>query len=161
MASRPTGKRRRTEVKVSASVRSPLGTAAARRLAEAVLAAERADGVSLSIAFVGPAAIRRINREYLGHDRETDVVAFAMSAEESTTPRASVPRLVGDIYICPRVAARQAREYKVTVREELRRLVVHGALHVLGYDHADSAARTRGRMWRRQEELLKLPEKRR
>lgn len=126
----------------------PISRAEARRLALAVLAAERARGVSLSIAFVGPAAIRRLNRDYLGRDGETDVVAFALDSGVSS------PRLVGDIYICPRVAAARAREFGEPAAREVRRLVVHGVLHVLGYDHEEGPGRTRGRMWRRQETLL-------
>ena len=54
-------------------------------------------------------------------------------------------------YICPSIARRSARDVQISSREELLRLVVHGILHVLGYDHPEGAARTRSRMWKRQE----------
>jgi len=79
----------------------------------------------------------------------TDVIAFAFTPVRARGP------LVGDIYIAPDVARAQARRLGVPVREELARLVVHGTLHVTGHDHPAGAARTRSRMWRRQEALLK------
>jgi probable rRNA maturation factor len=101
----------------------------------------------VSIAFVGRRRIRTLNRTYLGHDRETDVLAFAMSGAAGV--------VVGDIYCAPECAARAARRYGVAEREELRRLVVHGVLHVLGQDHPEGDGRTRSAMWRRQEALLR------
>jgi len=63
--------------------------------------------------------------------------------------------LVGDVYICPAVARANARTAGVGVREELVRLVVHGTLHVLGYDHPEGPGRTMSPMWRRQERYVK------
>jgi probable rRNA maturation factor len=164
VASRPTGPRTAPDVRVSALVRAPLGRAAIARLAAAVLRAERARVASLSVTLVGPARIRTLNRMHLGHDRVTDVIAFAYQAgtrSEGRGTRASgsplAPRptsLVGDIYICPAVAARHARTFGTTAREELRRLVVHAVLHVTGHDHPAGAARTASPMWRRQERYL-------
>ena len=62
---------------------------------------------------------------------------------------------MGDVYIAPSVARASARDNGVSVREELVRLVVHGTLHVLGYDHPDSDARTRSAMWKKQERLVR------
>ncbi len=163
MASRPTGPRTAGDVHVSALVRAPLGRAAIARLAAAVLRAERANVATLSITLVGPAGIRALNRAHLGHDRVTDVIAFAYEtagggtrgpvAGRSVGPSVR-PAVVGDIYICPAVAARNARAFRTGVREELRRLVVHGVLHVTGHDHPAGDARTASPMWRRQERYL-------
>jgi probable rRNA maturation factor len=101
----------------------------------------------ISINFVGPARIQRLNREWKGHDRPTDVLAFAIDPPGG-------PRL-GDVYLCPAVARDQARAFGVPVREELLRLVVHGTLHVLGYDHPAGPGRTRSVMWRKQERYLR------
>jgi probable rRNA maturation factor len=114
------------------------------RLVAAVLRAERRRAAALSIAFVGAARIRALNRRHLGRGDLTDVIAFGLDA----------PLVVGDVYVCVPAAAAQARRLGVTLREELRRLVVHGVLHVLGYDHAAGAARASGAMWRRQERYL-------
>ena len=62
--------------------------------------------------------------------------------------------VVGDVYVCADVARENARRHRVGVREEIARLVVHGTLHVLGYGHPESDARTSSPMWERQERLL-------
>jgi probable rRNA maturation factor len=110
-----------------------------------VLAGER-QSARLSITFLGPTRMRRLNRRYKGHDQPTDVLAF-------TLEQPGVPRL-GDVYICPAVAAREARRRALPLREELIRLVVHGTLHALGHDHPDGADRERSAMWRRQERYV-------
>jgi len=133
-------------VRVSAGVRARLPRAEAVRLARAVLRAEGVRRAVLSISFVGRRRIRGLNRRHLGHDRETDVLAFGLGGVSGL--------VVGDIYCAPEIAARQAARFGTGEREELRRLVVHGVLHVLGYDHPEGPGRTRGRMWRRQELLL-------
>ena len=63
--------------------------------------------------------------------------------------------IVGDVYIAPGVARRNARAHGRRVREELLRLVVHGVLHVVGHDHPEDDSRYHSRMWKRQEELLR------
>ncbi len=73
------------------------------------------------------------------------VIAFGLSHDE---------QLVGDVYVCPSVARQSARRYKVPVREELVRLVVHGTLHVLGRDHDGGDRRELSPMWRRQEDYV-------
>lgn len=139
------------DVRVTARARSPLAPAAAARLARAVLAAERVRAGTISLTFVGPRRMRSLNRAYLGHDYPTDVIAFSLSADRMT---AGPPALTGDIYVCPAVAARNARRLGIRPVEECRRLVVHGVLHALGYDHPAGARRRAGAMWRRQERYL-------
>ena len=63
--------------------------------------------------------------------------------------------LTGEVYICAAVARADARVHEVPLREELVRLVVHGTLHVLGYNHSEGTGRTRSAMWRRQERYVK------
>lgn len=133
---------------VSSAVRHcALSRAAAADLARRTLRAEGVRHAVLSVAFVGRRRIRSLNRTYLGHDRTTDVLAFALPGATGV--------VVGDIYCAPESAARAARRYGVAVREELRRLVVHGVLHVIGHDHPDGAGRMGSAMWRRQEALLR------
>ena len=142
---------------MSARTRWPLPRSEAEALARAVLRAEGVRRAMLSIAFVGPARIRTLNLTHLGHDRPTDVIAFALRDTGARGHRGTaraVPIVIGDVYVCGPVAAAQARRFAVTAREELRRLVVHGVLHVLGYDHPAGSGRTTGAMWRRQELLL-------
>jgi probable rRNA maturation factor len=128
-------------------VRAPI---AAHRLAEAARRVLRAEGVRaalLSVTLVSPSAMARLNRRHLGHAGATDVISFGFSP----TPGAGV---VGDVYICPEVARENARAARCGVREELLRLVVHGTLHVLGWDHPEGRTREASPMWRRQETLL-------
>jgi len=111
-----------------------------------VLRGERRKAV-VSVTLVDERQIRALNRHWLGRDALTDVIAFPLS-----TPGNAV---LGDVYICVAAARLQAREFGVPLREELRRLVVHGTLHILGYDHPDGAGRERSTMWRRQEHYVK------
>jgi probable rRNA maturation factor len=100
----------------------------------------------VSVTFLGPVRMRRLNRLHLKHDRPTDVIAFALRTPDGA--------LMGDVYVCRAVAARQAREAGCSLREELVRLIVHGTLHVLGHDHPAGPGRTRSAMWRCQERLV-------
>ncbi len=129
--------------------RSPLASARVAQIARDVLRAERVRNALLSIAFVARPAIARINRRHLGHSGATDVISFGFTRATSADP------VIGEIYICPDVARTNARSRSVGVREEIARLVVHGVLHVLGYDHPDDASREKSDMWRRQERLLR------
>ena len=93
----------------------------------------------ISLTFVGAKRIRKLNREYLGRDRATDVLSFDLSGEglvSESIPDADSP-LVGDIYVCVPRAIKQAADYGIPPEEELFRLAVHGLLHLLGYDHKD------------------------
>jgi probable rRNA maturation factor len=90
--------------------------------------------------------MRRLNSRHKGHDRPTDVLAFALAGPAG--------RSVGDVYICAHVAEREARARDIRLEEELVRLVVHGTLHALGQEHPDGDGRARSAMWRRQERYV-------
>ncbi len=118
---------------------------------EAALATLTAEGVGdamLSITFVGRAAMSELNRRYLGHHGPTDVISFGLGRPGRRRP------VVGDIYICPEIARANAKRQAVSAQEELLRLVVHGTLHTLGYEHPEGATRSESKMWRRQERIL-------
>jgi probable rRNA maturation factor len=125
--------------------RLPLPAALVRRVVEAVLRGERREAL-ISITFLGRDAMRRLNAEHKGHDRPTDVLSFALADQGG--------RAVGDVYVCPWVARREARARGVPLREELVRLVVHGTLHALGREHPEGEGRTASPMWRRQERYV-------
>ncbi len=121
----------------------------AERLADAgrvVLRAERVRSGLLSLTLLSAPRMAALNRKHLGHAGATDVISFGFR-----DPQGAV---IGDVYICPAVAARNARRFGVGVREELLRLVVHGTLHVLGHDHPAGDARESSPMWKRQERIL-------
>lgn len=117
-----------------------------KRVTALVLQGEKRQA-DISVTFVSGPAIRKLNREWLGHDYVTDVITFPLPGPDGS--------LAGDVYICPAFARVQAKENGVSLREELVRLVIHGTLHVLGYTHPDGATRLRSAMWRRQERYLK------
>jgi probable rRNA maturation factor len=144
----PTRKRPTIHVAVD-GITTPLSRARAQRIVESVLRAEKVRGALVSVAFVSDRDIARMNRKHIGHRGPTDVISFGFSR---LAARDSL--LIGDIYIAPGVAARNARARRRPVREELTRLLVHGTLHVLGYDHPEDDAREQSAMWRRQERLV-------
>lgn len=131
-------------------IRTPIDAPRLTRLARYVLRAERRRDAMLSIALVSSREIAALNSKYLGHKGPTDVIAFAFAS-----PGTADAAALGDIYICPAVARASARTFGVAFRDEIDRLVVHGSLHVLGWDHPAGAERERSPMWLRQELLLR------
>lgn len=138
-------------------------------LAEAVLRAEGVRGLAeLAVLFVGETEITELNEQHMGKPGPTDVLAFPIDASEAEIvlmgqppsrgpDRAppdpgDMPLLLGDVVVCPAVAARQAPEHAGSLDDELALLVVHGVLHVLGFDHDDEPSLTRMRA--RELELL-------
>lgn len=109
--------------------------AAAVELAGRVLAAEGVADGELGLAFVGPEEIRRLKREHLGIDEATDVLSFPIDGAGPLA--AGLPRLLGDVVICPAV-----------VGPAWRAPLTHGLLHLLGYEHG-------ARMERRERELAR------
>jgi probable rRNA maturation factor len=138
------------------------------RLAEAVLADEEVHGDSeLSILFVDETSISDLNKRFLGKDGPTDVLAFPIDDEPMESGRSpdsggsgpgftgegeEAPTLLGDVVICPKVAARNAPDHAGSYEDELALLIVHGVLHLLGMDHMDEDEATE--MERREAELL-------
>jgi probable rRNA maturation factor len=91
-------------------------------VARRVLAAEGLGDGELGLSFVGPEEMRELKREHLGIDETTDVLSFPIDARDPVPD--GVPRALGDVVLCPQV-----------VGEHWREPLVHGLLHLLGYDH--------------------------
>jgi probable rRNA maturation factor len=104
-------------------------------LARRVLAAERVDG-ELTLTFVDREEIAALNAEHMGVEGPTDVLSFPLDAGDGPAG-GGVPVLLGDVVVCPAVAAEAAPHHAGTLDDELALLVVHGVLHVLGHDHAE------------------------
>ncbi len=133
----------------TAQLRIPVSAARVQRVAESILRAERVRNAMLSITFVTNRRMAALNWSYLQHRGATDVISFPFA------PVATGGSLTGDVYIAPDVARHNARANGCGIREELLRLVVHGVLHVIGYDHPVDDAHHASPMWRRQERLLR------
>jgi len=131
---------------------------AVARLVARVLAAEGVDNAESSVELVGERRIRALNAEHRGKDEVTDVLSFPLEDAGEGPGRAPAdgpagpPRLLGDVVVCARQALRQARADALPPALELAVLLVHGTLHLLGYDHETDA----GQMALRQAGLLEL-----
>ena len=106
--------------------------------------------VGIAVTFVGDRTMRRLNREYRRKDRPTDVLAFAMGEASQLPPNRS---MLGDVVISVPMARRQAKEAGRTTDCELTVLIVHGLLHLCGYDHERGGQEAR-RMFRKEREVL-------
>ena len=97
--------------------------------------------LELSVTCVDIDAMTALNAEHMGATRPTDVLAFPIDAPDDVTP--GVPGLLGDVVLCPVVAHGQAADHGRTADGEVDLLLVHGILHLLGYDHAEPDERDR------------------
>jgi probable rRNA maturation factor len=120
----------------------------ARRAATAALDRLGLSNVALTVVLTDEAGIRDLNLQYAEDDRVTDVLSFP---SEATDPQTGV-RYLGDVIVAVPVAESQAPEAGHEVRAEIDLLVVHGVLHLLGFDHADPADREA--MWSIQAAIL-------
>jgi probable rRNA maturation factor len=119
-----------------------------RALALALLEAEGVEGPwALGIEFVGEGQMQALNAEHRQLDEVTDVLSFPLDGLDDLPP--GLERQLGDVVICRAQAVRQAGEAGIAPLDELRTLVVHGLLHLLGHDHEVDD----GGMLARQEEL--------
>jgi probable rRNA maturation factor len=117
------------------------------RAALAVLTRQSVDG-DMTIVLTDDAQLQDLNRDYLGIDAPTDVLSFPASETDPETDR----RYLGDILISIPRAAKQAQTAGHELEAESQLLVVHGALHLLGHDHAGDE--DKARMWKAQAEVL-------
>jgi probable rRNA maturation factor len=128
-----------------------------REVVDITLSIQKIDRpVELSLIITGDDEVHRLNRDYRGTDATTDVISFALSENtadtEFVTPPDQISRL-GEVIISYPQAARQAKENKQTIKAELAWLVVHGLLHLLGYDHQDD--KSEAVMRKREDKILR------
>jgi probable rRNA maturation factor len=122
-----------------------------REVAKAVLAGEGVTTAAVSLALVDDVTIHRLNKQFLHHDEPTDVLTFPLSTADTKS-------LEGEVVIGVEVARRQAAERGHVVRAELALYVIHGLLHLCGYDDTTRAAARRMRDRERHYlHLLRLP----
>lgn len=122
-----------------------------KRIAADALGAVGEKEAELSVYLVDDSEMRRLNFHYRNVDRPTDVLAFSMREGE---PLEGAEGILGDVVISAQTALRQARRYRKSLKDELNLYLVHGILHLIGYD--DNSARARKKMEKLQEEILRM-----
>lgn len=98
---------------------------------------EMDEDAELSVLFVSPSHMQLLNQRFAGEDHATDVLAFPMMEDEEDV------LLLGDVVVCPEVANANAESQKHSYERELEVLLVHGTLHLLGYDHQDESDKSK------------------
>lgn len=116
-----------------------------RGLAEIVLAGERKKTTELSISFASQTEIKKLNNKYRKKNRPTDILSFTYKNS-------------GEIVICPAVVKKNAKKFNTSFKKELNRVLIHGVLHVLGYDHERNKKKAE-KMEKKTNYYLKLFEK--
>ncbi len=101
-------------------------------VAKRVLKGENKQMENVSIAFVTPAEIHKLNKKYRHKDKPTDVLSFEKVSDFQDE--------CSEVIICPYVVRENAKESKLSLKKELAKVMIHGILHTLGYDHEVSAA---------------------
>ncbi len=91
--------------------------------------------VRLNFVLCGKSKIQRLNEKYLNRKKATDVLSFPVHADIRKLKSWNGPLELGDVFVCREVAQQQARQFRVTYSQEMLHLLIHGFLHLLGYDH--------------------------
>lgn len=113
----------------------------------------------VGVTLVTERAIKELNKQYRGKNVPTDVLSFSSEEGERMSPVVLFePTDLGDLVICPSYAAKEAKRRGIEANEELVRLLVHGTLHLMGYDHADDSSEHR--MFLIQERIVEASMKR-
>jgi probable rRNA maturation factor len=125
-------------------LRSPVSPSQLRRIVKTVLrSCRRKASLEIPVVFVDNRQIRALSRKFIGEDHETDVIAFPY--DDPNLP-------FGELYISLPMAKHNAMKFKQPYKAEVVRLIVHGTLHLLGYD--DHKAADKKMMWAKQEKLV-------
>jgi len=119
-----------------------------KKIGQTVLKGEGKEKYTFSIALIKEKEIRDLNKKYLKKDKPTDVLSFSLSectswvldeSKDSSRPSLSLREsLVGEVIICPQVVKRNAEDFNIPFRKELAKVLIHGILHLLGYEHEKS-----------------------
>ena len=113
-----------------------LDDATLRQVIRHVLTAEGATLVHLSVVLAGHETVRRLNRSYLNHDYNTDVLSFSLRDGPSPDSSGADEQVEGEVYVDLDTAAERHEEFDTSFEQEVHRYIIHGVLHLLGYDDA-------------------------
>lgn len=141
------------DVEVSPRLACALPTPWLRKVMVRTLLSQSVSGaVELGLLIAGDTTVRRLNRQYRGIDRTTDVLAFGLAEIGPDFPAPDGVRTLGQVVVSYPRAVAQARDCGHTLEREVAFLIVHGVLHLLGYDH--QAPEAEAAMLREQETVL-------
>ncbi|MFQ6049850.1 MAG: rRNA maturation RNase YbeY [Candidatus Paceibacterales bacterium] len=135
---------------------NPIDEEFLKKVAQKVLAGEGKKESELSIALIGQGKMRKLNKKYLGKNRVTDVLAFPESKallEKFKIGPLQKTQGLGEIVICLREVKKNAKKFKVTFKTELAKVLIHGVLHLLGYNH-EKAEKDAEKMRKKEEYYL-------
>jgi len=142
------------DVQIEGDLPEPISVDELARVARTVLGqSDVPEGTSLTLVIVDDRRIRGLNRVFRGIDRATDVLAFGVGQGSGFVTPEELPPHLGDVVLSYPTAVAQAAAEGHSLEAELALLVVHGCLHLLGYD--DVTEEQRRQMWARQEEILR------
>lgn len=122
-------------------------------MAEKILSDLGLPDSEIAVTIVGDRSIRRLNRDYLGRDKSTNVISFPMQEGEGAGVN---PGLLGDVVVSADTAAREAGEAEIPFISRLCFLLLHGILHLTGYDHERSGEEEAARMEEKEREVFDL-----
>lgn len=133
---------------------SPLSAKDVRRLCTLLGEAYQVQSHTLIVQFVGKRRIQALHEQFFGDPTPTDCISFPLTHPATQDPAhtnlgSAPPSILGEVFVCPEVAAEYAHAHAVTVRSELLRYLVHGFLHLIGFDDTEPAKK---RVMRREEE---------
>jgi len=100
-------------------------------VAKKVLRGENKGTVSISVALVSQGEIKKLNRKFRSKNKPTDVLSFTLNEKDC----------LGEIVICPEIVKKNAEKFKVSFKKELTKMLIHGILHLCGYDHEKSESK--------------------
>ncbi len=109
-----------------------------KKVAQKVLKDERKEKSELSIALIGQGRMRKLNKRYRGKNRVTDVLAFGQNQKSKFVVPPGKKSGLGEVVICSREVKKNAQRFESTFEKELATCLIHGILHLLGYDHEKS-----------------------
>ena len=146
-------------VELSDEQDDPLEHEPLRRLAATVITGELLPAdTQVALTFVDVDAMTGLNEKHMGRTGPTDVLSFPIEAltpgRVPKTPEGGPPLMLGDVVVCPTVVRRNALAAEVPFEDEMALMVVHGILHLLGYDHEDDGDAEK--MEQRERDLLAL-----
>ncbi len=122
-----------------------------KKIGEKILRLEKMRG-GISIAFVGEKRIRKINKSYRKKDKATDILSFAQNKK---FPLVSQEKMIGELIVCLAVVKKNALQDKISFEDELTRVLIHGILHLLGYNH-EKGGREARRMKEKEDHYLSI-----